>query len=323
MINRGYIFELQAPLKDYIWGGQKLKSEYNKETNLGMIAESWELSCHKDGESIIKNGEYKGKTLSSVLAENKSFLGKNCGRFSKFPLLIKLIDANDKLSIQVHPDDDYANRFENGEYGKTEVWYIVDAEENAKLIYGFRKDLTKEEFKNAVLNNTLHEVVNFVPVKKGDVFFIPSGLVHAICEGILICEIQQNSNTTYRVYDWGRVDANGNARDLHIDKAIDVSKLSGETRTDFSLSKSKTGENMMGIISECDYFKSYQYDVSKEIRLNCDETSFHTITFLEGSGQIKNSENALFFSKGTTVFLPADSGEYTILGKCQFILSKV
>jgi mannose-6-phosphate isomerase len=322
-MDKQYIFDLQAPLKDYIWGGKKLKSAYNKQTNLDIIAESWELSCHKDGESIIKNGTYQDETLSKVLLDNKSFLGKNCEGFSKFPLLIKLIDANDKLSIQVHPNDDYANRFENGEYGKTEVWYIVDATEHAKLIYGFNKNLTKDEFKTAILNNTLSEVVNFVPVKKGDVFFIPAGLVHAICEGILICEIQQNSNTTYRVYDWGRVDANGNARDLHIDKAIDVSKLEGETKTDFSLCENKLGDNTVATISECDYFKAYKYTILKEITLNCDESSFHTITFLEGKGQVKNGENVLFFKKGTTLFIPANTGDYSIFGKCEFILSKV
>lgn len=322
-MSKNYIFDLEAPLKDYIWGGKKLKSEYNKETNFEIIAESWELSCHKDGESTIKNGEYKGETLFKVLADNKSFLGKNCDSFSKFPLLIKLIDANDKLSIQVHPDDSYANTYENGEYGKTEVWYIVDAEENAKLIYGFNKDLTKDEFKNAILNNTLSEVVNFVPVKKGDVFFIPAGLVHAICEGILICEIQQNSNTTYRVYDWGRVDANGNSRDLHIEKAIDVSKLEGETKTDFSLIENNIGENTVATICECEYFSSYKYNISKEITLKCDESSFNTITFLSGNGQVKSSDNALFFKKGTTLFIPANTGDYSIFGKCEFILSKV
>jgi mannose-6-phosphate isomerase len=322
-MSENYIFKLKAPLKDYIWGGNKLKSEFGKQTDLKIIAESWELSCHPDGESIIKNGEFKGETLSKVLSDNKSFLGKNCDSFEKFPMLIKLIDANDKLSIQVHPEDDYANRFENGEYGKTEVWYIVDAEPNAKLIYGFNKTISKDELKKAITDNTLSEIVNFVPVKKGDVFFIPAGLVHAICEGILICEIQQNSNTTYRVYDWGRLDANGNSRELHINKALDVSKLEGETQTDFSLLVNKIGENSVATISECKYFKSYKYDILNSITLNCDENSFHTITFLEGAGEIKNGESMVTFSKGTSLFIPANTGDYSIFEKCEFILSKV
>jgi mannose-6-phosphate isomerase len=318
-----YIFKLKAPLKDYIWGGKKLKTHYNKETNLDIIAESWELSCHKDGESIIENGQFKGETLNKILLENKHFLGNNCDSFEKFPMLIKLIDANDKLSIQVHPDDHYANMFENGEYGKTEVWYIVDAEPNARLIYGFNKTISKDEFRNAIIKNTLSEVVNFVPVKKGDVFFIPAGLVHAICEGILICEIQQNSNTTYRVFDWGRLDNNGKSRQLHIEKAIDVSKLDTETQTDFSLLKNKIGENTVAIISECKYFKSYKYDILNEITLNCDKNSFNTITFLEGLGEVYNNKNKVAFTKGTTLFIPANCGDYSIIGKCEFILSKI
>lgn len=195
-------------IKDYIWGGIKLREEFGKESKLEKLAESWELSCHKDGESVIANGEYKGRTLSEYLAEKPQAKGENCKKFENFPVLIKLIDARDNLSVQVHPDNEYAQRVE-GEYGKTEMWYIVDCEDNAELIYGFKEEITKDEFRYAIENNTLLEKTNSVSVKKGDVFFIKSGTLHAIGKGILIAEIQQNSNTTYRVYDYGRIGADG------------------------------------------------------------------------------------------------------------------
>ena len=205
------ILKLDAPCKDYIWGGNRLREEYGKISDADKIAESWELSCHKDGQSVIANGKDKGKTLSEYVAENKKSLGTACDRFEYFPILIKLIDAKDNLSVQVHPDNDYAMRVE-GEYGKTEMWYIVDCEEGSQLIYGFDKEISREEFADRIKNNTLLEVTNNVPVHKGDVFFIESGTLHAIGKGILIAEIQQNSNTTYRVYDYGRVGKDGKPR---------------------------------------------------------------------------------------------------------------
>jgi len=317
-----YPMLLKSPLKDYIWGGKNLKLSYGKKTDLPLVAESWEVSCHENGESIIDNGIYKGKTLTEILSLNKAYKGKNSEKFEKFPLLIKLIDANNKLSIQVHPEDRYAAANENGEYGKTEVWYIVDADEGASLIYGFNRDIEKEEYRQAILENKLQDILNFVPVKKGDVFFIPAGLVHAICEGILICEIQQNSDTTYRVYDWGRVGADGLPRPLHIEKAIDVSMLTGEKNTDFSLKSEQIGDNKIGLISECDYFKAYKYDILNEIVLTSSKDSFSTLTFLEGSGKIILSGHTENFEKGQTYFIPADSGEYALSGNCEFILSK-
>ena len=184
-----YPLKLTAPLKDYPWGGTRLKTEYHKETALEKVAESWELSCHKDGESIIANGEAAGKKLSEYIeAEGKGILGSNAEKFTYFPLLIKLIDAKDSLSVQVHPDNEYALRVE-GEYGKTEMWYIVDCEPGASLLYGFKHRISKEEFERRIRDDTLLEVCNKVPVHKGDVFFIDSGTLHAIGAGILICEI--------------------------------------------------------------------------------------------------------------------------------------
>ncbi|MGN0552633.1 MAG: type I phosphomannose isomerase catalytic subunit, partial [Oscillospiraceae bacterium] len=209
-----YPLKLKPAFKDYLWGGTKLRDVYGKDCSFDKVAESWELSCHKDGNSVIDNGEAKGMTLAEYIEKKgKAILGKNCERFENFPVLIKLIDAKDNLSVQVHPDNEYAMRVE-GEYGKTEMWYIVDCDEGAELIYGFKGNVSKEEFAERIKNNTLLEITNSVPVKKGDVFFIRSGTLHAIGKGILIAEIQQNSNTTYRVYDYGRVGADGKTRPL-------------------------------------------------------------------------------------------------------------
>ena len=216
-------FVLKAPCKDYLWGGNRLR-EFGKESDADKIAESWELSCHPDGESVIASGDYAGMTLPAFLAAHPEAAGESCRDFERFPVLIKLIDAHDNLSVQVHPDDAYALAHE-GEYGKTEMWYIVDAEPGAELLYGFARDVTKEEFRRAIEENTLLDLVRHVPVRPGDVFFIPAGTLHAIGKGILIAEIQQNSNTTYRVYDYGRVGKDGKPRELHIAKALDVTRL--------------------------------------------------------------------------------------------------
>lgn len=203
------VLKLKPACKDYIWGGDNLIKYYNKEYQGKVLAETWELSCHPDGPSEIVNGEYKGKTLSQYIKENSSeVLGKNCRRFQEFPILIKFIDARDNLSIQVHPDNGYALKNE-GQYGKTEMWYVADCKEGAFLYYGFAKEIDKEEFRLRIENNTLLEVLNKIPVQKGDVLFIEAGTIHAIGKDIVIAEIQQNSNITYRVYDYGRVGKDG------------------------------------------------------------------------------------------------------------------
>ena len=202
-------FKLTPAFKDYLWGGEKLKTLYNKKCDMDIVAESWELSCHKDGKSTIIGGEFEGETLSDYIQNHgKGVLGKNASKFDYFPILIKFIDAKGDLSVQVHPDDEYALKNE-GEYGKTEMWYILECEEGATLYYGFKRDVTRAEYENAIKNNTLTDILNKVPVNKGDVFFIEAGTVHAIGKGIVICEIQQNSNTTYRVYDYNRKDKDG------------------------------------------------------------------------------------------------------------------
>lgn len=319
-----YPMKLEAPLKDYLWGGTRLKDEYGKKTNLDKVAESWELACHKDGKSKIVNGEAAGLLLEDWLAgQDKSVLGTNAASFPYFPLLIKLIDAKGDLSVQVHPDNDYAMRVE-GEYGKTEMWYIVDCEPGASLLYGFKEKISKEEFERRIADNTLLEVCNRVPVKKGDVFFIDSGTLHAIGKGILICEIQQNSNTTYRIYDYGRVGKDGKPRELHVKKAIDVTKLEPPTKPTTALAKIDIIPGLdMKLLAECEYFTAYHATLKGEASLKAGSESFQTFTVLLGSLKLTSGDTVLDFYKGESVFIPAGLGIYTLTGDATFILSKM
>lgn len=319
-----YPIKLKAPLKDYIWGGTKLKTEFNKETDLEKVAESWELSCHKDGSSVIENGEFAGKTLPEYLElKGKEVLGKNCEKFDNFPILIKLIDAKDNLSVQVHPKNEYALRVE-GEYGKTEMWYIVDCDEGARLLYGFKHNITKEEFAKRIEDNTLLEVTNSVEVKKGDVFFIEAGTLHAIGSGILIAEIQQNSNTTYRIYDYGRVGNDGKPRELHVNKAMDVTELVPPTREP---KPQGATEHMDGfdktLLSSCDYFTVYALDIKEKAELEATEASFNSILCLSGEVNLKSANGDLTIKKGESVFLDAGYGKYLLEGKADVVLTTV
>lgn len=310
-------FKLIPPVKDYIWGGTRLRDEYGKQSNSGRLAESWELACHKDGTSIISGGKYDGRPLSDFIDENPEALGENFRRFEHFPVLIKLIDARDNLSVQVHPDNKYALEHE-GEYGKTEMWYIVDCEPDSEIIYGFKDKISKKEFRNAIENNTLLEKVNHVPVKKGDVFFIKAGTLHAIGKGILIAEIQQNSNTTYRVYDYGRKDSDGNTRELHIDKAVDVTKLKPLELTE------RNSENKL--LARCKYFRTYKENIDSESHWHKNKNSFTHILVIDGEGTLFSNEECftynMKFTKGESIFIPAGI-RWLINGKCSIIYTVI
>lgn len=317
-----YPMKLKAPLKDYIWGGQKLKTQFNKESNLQKVAESWELSCHKDGQSIIENGEYAGKSLSDFIKEQGDFvLGENSKRFEYFPILVKLIDACDNLSVQVHPNNEYAQRVE-GEYGKTEMWYIVDCDEGASLLYGFKKPVTKEAFKAAIENNALLDIANKVPVKKGDVFFIEAGTLHAIGKGIVIAEIQQNSNTTYRIYDYGRVGADGKPRPLHVDKALDVTSLSLPNPPAIPEAAECNGYRMTQL-ADCEYFSVQLLNIDRKAGFTADNTSFHSLLCLEGEFRLESANGAVHFKKGESMFIQANFGDYVLRGEGEVIKTSV
>ncbi len=312
---------LKAPLKDYIWGGRKLKEEYGFETDLERVSEAWVLACHKDGDGVVMNGEMKGKTLSEVLRIwGNAAIGEKAAKFPYFPLLIKLIDACDRLSLQVHPNDEYAMRVE-GEFGKTEMWYVVDCEPGAELIYGLTKKIGKEEFERRIRDNTIEEVCNFVPVKKGDVFFIEAGTLHAIGKGILIAEVQQNSNTTYRVSDYGRLGADGKPRALHIDKAIDVTKTEPPTVPYGAVGEiRKVGNSEIRLLATCPLFTAEALNLDGDYDINCD--GFTSAVVLSGDVKAAWDGGELSMTKGSSLFIPAGI-ETKLSGRGEVLLSRV
>ena len=311
------ILKLKPACKDYLWGGHRLVDEYNVEYDGEILAEAWELSCHPDGPSMIVNGPYAGKSLQEYLdTVGMEALGTHCRRFREFPILTKFIDARDNLSIQVHPSNGFALQNE-GQYGKTEMWYVLDAEEGAFLYYGFKKEITREEFARRIEQNTLLDVLNAVPVKKGDVLFIESGTLHAIGKGILIAEIQQNSNVTYRVYAYGRVGKDGKKRDLHIEKALAVT-----SRVPIIKSGSEYPH-----VADCDYFTvdklNLDGNLTYRMQGTVSETSFLSILILDGEGKISCKGESVSYKKGDSFFLAAGSGDWQIEGKCDALLTTI
>ncbi len=299
--------------KSYLWGGSKLNEKFGKSSPYDITAESWEIASHANGETTVCGGEDNGLTINELTEKYKEkLLGDKIYNDSnnKFPLLIKLIDARDNLSVQVHPNDEQAAKLENGELGKTEMWYVLEAEEGAGLIYGFKQDVTKEQFKSAIENNTLMEYVNFIECKKGDCFFIPAGMLHAIGKGLLIAEIQQNSDTTYRVYDYNRRDVHGNTRELHIEKAIDVTNLKAAT-------PNKPVES--GIIATCQYFTTEKLVLNGNSTLPIDKSRFEILMICDGEAQI----NKGFYKKGDTLLVPAYTGELKMSGNAIILRSYI
>lgn len=317
-----YPLLLKPTVKDYLWGENRLKTEFGFECDGDIAAEGWMLSCHKDGSGIVLNGEQKGKTLPEVLELwGKNAIGTNAEAFPYFPLLIKLIDAKQSLSVQVHPDDEYALKNE-GEFGKTEMWYVVDCDEGAELVYGFKEEISKEEFKERIENGTLIEVCNSVPVHAGDVFFISAGTLHAIGGGILIAEVQQNSNATYRVYDYGRLGTDGKPRQLHIDKAIDVTKCEKPVIPYGQVGKvTKNGQNTVRELACCELFTTELLTLKEKFTVNFAD-SFVSVLCLKGNAVINWNNENLKISKGDSLFIPV--GLVTeLLGEAELLISYV
>ncbi|MDE6550775.1 MAG: class I mannose-6-phosphate isomerase [Clostridia bacterium] len=314
-----YPMKLLPSVKDYVWGGTKLKSEWGKLSLSDTIAESWELSCHKDGQCIIAGGMYEGKTLAEVLDANPDYKGSRCDGFDFFPILIKLIDARSNLSIQVHPGDEYALAHE-GQYGKTEMWYIVEADDGAGVYCGFKSgDMSKQEVVDILNHGKITDYLNFIKVSKGDVIFIPSGTVHAICGGLLICEIQQNSSLTYRLYDYDRVDKSGNKRQLHIDKAVDVIDYKSVCVKNSGVKS--VGESVRELAS-CKYFDVNELSIKGSYCVDVTD-SFVSLTAVEGCGYIAYSDVRYEINKGETYFLPAGVGRVEIIGQLKLISAKI
>lgn len=316
---------LTPALKQTIWGGKRLKDNYNMKTDLSSVAEAWSLSCHPDGESIVANGEYKGKTLNQVIKIlGKKILGTDCENCEDFPILIKLIDAADKLSVQVHPNDEYAKLHETEKHGKTEAWYIIDCDENAELIYGFNDNITKKQFADSIEDNTLLDHVNKVKVKPGDVAFIEAGTLHAIGSGILLAEVQQSCNTTYRVYDYNRPGLDGKPRQLHIKQSIDVTKCEKPSRTlepegELQVSNGFTSQ----LLCKCNFFTMTLIDSHKSFTDIADDKSFVSLLILDGNGTLVTDNDELKLEKGASVFIPASEGKYSVNGCFKALLTRV
>lgn len=296
-----------------IWGGRDLEI-FRDNLPEGNIGESWDVACHSNGMSVVSNGEFKGMKLDELIKlKGSELIGTKISQ-EWFPLLVKFINARDKLSVQVHPDDEYGMKVE-GEMGKTEVWYVVEAFEGANLVVG-TKDCTKEQFRKAIETGELDKYLNRVPVKKGDVYFVKSGLIHAIGEGVIIAEIQQNSDTTYRVYDYNR------GRELHIDKALDVVDLSLEGRKSEGLKIEREGYNKT-YYCLCKDFSLELYDVLASFEEHSDEERFFIFTCVEGEGEIIYKDGIEKIKKGDSLLIPASLGEYKFSGRMKLLKSYV
>ncbi len=304
--------KLSAVTKKIIWGGERLAREYGKGTPGEKFAESWELTDRADGINIIRGGKFDGMPLSEYLAAHQSAVSESWDG-ERFPLLIKLIDAEADLSIQVHPDDEYAAAHTD-DLGKTEMWYIVDAAPDAKIIYGLKKRYTAEELRAAIEAGTLEELMNYVPVKKGETYFIPSGMVHAICRGILIAEIQQNSNITYRVYDYNRRGADGKLRELHVDDALAVIEKIPDP-----LAKRAQTDPVHGVLARCGYFSVYHF--AGAFSMTATEKSFVHLLCLDGAATLTWGDGSMSVAKGESVFVPAGLGAFAVSDGADIVVS--
>ena len=314
MSNNLYPIKFTPILKDKIWGGQKLKNLLNKESNLPNVGESWEISDVEGDTSIVSNGNLKGKSLKELLETYKADLlgDKNYKIFgNKFPLLIKFIDAKEDLSIQLHPNDELAAERHNS-FGKTEMWYVMQADEGSNLIVGFNQDMTAEKYLKHLENKTLTEILNFDKVKTGDTYFIEVGRVHAIGAGVMLAEIQQTSDITYRVYDWDRVDDDGNERELHNDLAIDAFDFNMPDNFRVEYPKAENESNNM---VSCPYFKTSYLKVTKELEKENNKDSFFIYMCVEGHAKILVEDYSVEMKTGETVLLPAALKNYKIDSK--------
>ncbi len=318
-------FLLKPVGKDYLWGGQRLNDMFSKGIDMAPLAETWECSTHPDGLSVVASGVYEGRTLKEVLEEHPEFLGTHPDGTDGLPIMVKLIDARLDLSVQVHPDDAYAREQESGSLGKTEMWYVLDAVEDAKLIYGFHRNMTKATVRRRIQDGTIEKYLQKVPIEKDDVFFIPAGQVHAIGKGALIAEIQQSSNLTYRMYDYGRLDKDGKARELHIEKALDVANLKGGTKP----------VRMMRVLQyhrgwaieqlcRCRYFQVWRMLVNTKRNRDMAEfgtgaNSFQVLLCTEGCGTLLWQGEHLEFFRGDCIFIPAGTEHIRIHGNAQLL----
>lgn len=322
-------FLLSPAGKDYIWGGSRLKDDFSKNIDLDPLAETWECSTHPDGLSTVANGEYKGATLKEILKEHPEYLGTHAESLSMapgdLPILIKFIDAKKDLSVQVHPTDEYAYKNEDHQRGKTEMWYVIDALKDSSLVYGFNQNVTEEKIRKALERHTISKYLRRVPVKRDDVFFINAGTVHAIGEGILIAEIQESSNLTYRLYDYDRVGKDGRPRELHIDKAMAVSDFHASDSPRQPMRKIGFHRGYaLELLGRCQYFTVERMLLNTEriremAKIKTGSTTFETLVVTDGCGMISTDTVSFPFFRGDTVFIPADSEDIFLHGKATML----
>lgn len=301
-----------------IWGGATLRDKFNYEIPYENTGECWAISSHKNGDCEILNGKYKGMTLSNLWNTHKELFGNTPG--DKFPLLTKILDANDNLSVQVHPNDEYAKNNENGELGKTECWYIIDCDDDAEMIFGHNAK-SREELEHMISNNQWSDLLRRVKVNKGDFFYVPSGTIHALCKGTLVLETQQNSDTTYRVYDYDRIDPEGNKRELHVNKSIDVTTVPHiDNKTNYNVTENDYFK-LTTFVSN-DFFSVHKLDIFNEY-ISSQDKPFALYSVIEGSGKLVSDSNKYDLSKGDNFILPSNFGEFKFNGNMQIISSHI
>lgn len=328
-----YIYKLTPFLLEKLWGGTKLQTMYGKGDNSSCIAESWELSAHDAGPSKVCGGKYDGLSLKELIdALGRGVMGEAATDAVKFPLLIKFINAEKPLSIQIHPNDEYAMKHEN-DYGKNEMWYVIDAAPDSYLYYGLNRPVTKEELRESIENGRLPELLCKMSVKKGDVFFVRAGTIHAIGEGLVLCEIQESSNVTYRMFDYNRVDGKtGKTRELHVDKAIDVTDIELNVRA----AKETASENKCShfcrpntekTMVDCEFFKTDLVNVDNHFEVAIDGKSFKALVFISGEGNVYTGtkeapleETVQSYKAGDVFFVPAGDKTVSIDGNCECII---
>lgn len=311
--------------KDYLWGGNRLNSDFGKEINLEPLAETWECSTHPNGMSIVACGHYAGRTLKNVIGEHPEMLGKHSEKNGDLPVMVKLIDAKEDLSVQVHPDDEYAERSENGQKGKTEFWYILDATRDATIIYGLHHSCTRADLVYSIENGSFQSYLQRIPVKRDDVFLINAGTIHALGAGTLVAEIQQTSDLTYRLYDYDRRDKDGRKRDLHIQKALDVANLDGipEPRQPMRVLRYAQG-CATELLVRCRYFQVERMLINterirKRVSYQTDDLSFKVLLCISGCGVLSFEGEVIEMFKGDCIFVPANSLEMKFHGKMQLL----
>ena len=310
--------------KDYLWGGSRINDEFGKGIALEPLAETWECSTHPDGPSFAVGGEFDGQSLAEILKAHPEYLGTHPERGEGLPILIKFIDARRNLSVQVHPTDDFAAAHENGQRGKTEMWYVLDAAKDAKLVYGLNQDTDPEVLRKSIENGTVEKHLQRVSIVKNDVFFIEAGTIHAVGAGALIAEIQESSNLTYRLYDYDRVDKEGRKRPLHVDKALAAANLksSAEPRQPMRVLRYQPG-CARELLCRCKYFEVYRMLVNTERRqkvtFRAGPMSFRVLLCVDGCGTLGFAGKVHNIYKGDCVFVPADSVEICLHGQLQLL----